>query len=110
MQSNGGMRRIFLVKYVLLHKYGVTIMQTISATDLARNTREILDRVATGGESVVIQRNHMMIAQIIPPERSMTAAQALTGLSFPTLTKEQASAWLRDSKAGFDDTVHDPWA
>ena len=33
-------------------------MQTISATELARNTREILDRVATQGETVAIERNH----------------------------------------------------
>ncbi len=38
-------------------------MQTISATDLARNTREILDKFASRGESMVVERNHIMIAQ-----------------------------------------------
>jgi hypothetical protein len=37
-------------------------MQTVSATDLARNTREILDKVVSGGETVAIERNHTMIA------------------------------------------------
>ena len=85
-------------------------MQTISATELTRNTREILDRVATRGETVTIERNHTMIAQIMPPQKAMTAAQALAGLSFPILTPQQAGSWLQDSKDGFGDSVRDPWA
>jgi len=85
-------------------------MRTISATDLARNTREILDKVASHGETVVIERNHIMIAQIVPPVRIMTAAQALDGLGLPVLTPKQAAAWLKQSKDEFDDTVRDPWA
>ncbi len=85
-------------------------MQTISATDLARNTREILDKVASRGETMVVKRNHIMIAKIVPPERAMTAHQALTGLRFPVLTSEQAAAWLKDSREGFDEMVRDPWA
>jgi len=85
-------------------------MQTISATDLARNTREVLDQVASRGETVVIERNHTVIAQIVPPERTMTASQALAGLALPVLTPAQAIAWLRDSKEGFGDAVLDPWA
>lgn len=85
-------------------------MQTISATDLARNTREILDKVASRGETVIIERNHTTIAQIMPPPQTMTAAQALAGLTFPLLTPAQATAWLKDSKGDFGDGVRDPWA
>jgi antitoxin (DNA-binding transcriptional repressor) of toxin-antitoxin stability system len=89
-------------------------MQTITATDLARNTREILDRVSSQGETVAIERNHSVIAQITPAQRSMTAAQALAGLSSPRLTAPQANAWLMDSRDGesgsFDDVVRNPWA
>lgn len=85
-------------------------MPTISATNLARNTRVILDQVANQGEIVTIERNHTMIAQIVPPERSMTATQALAGLTLPVLTLAQASAWLNESKADFGDTVRNPWA
>jgi antitoxin (DNA-binding transcriptional repressor) of toxin-antitoxin stability system len=84
-------------------------MPIISATDLARNTREILDGVVSRGEVVAIERNRVMIAKIVPPERTMTAAQALAGLR-PTLTPEQGEAWLKDSKQPFDETVRDPWA
>ncbi|MGA1982134.1 MAG: hypothetical protein ABSG84_06650 [Acidobacteriaceae bacterium] len=84
-------------------------MQTISATDLARNTSKILDRVISRGESVAVERNRAVIAQIIPPAPTMTAAQALSGL-VPGLSSEQAAAWLRDSRDQFGQTVHDPWA
>ena len=84
-------------------------MRTISATDLARNTREILDTVASQGETVVIERNHTMIAQIIPPTRTMTASQALAGLGLPILTPEQAAAWIKDGRDGFGEAVRDPW-
>jgi antitoxin (DNA-binding transcriptional repressor) of toxin-antitoxin stability system len=84
-------------------------MQNVTATDLARNTREILDAVAGRGETVVVERNHMMIARIVPAERPMTAAQALAGLP-AVLTRSQAAAWLKDSRGAFDETVPDPWA
>ncbi len=90
-------------------------MFTINATDLARNTREILDKVASRGETVAIERNHTLIAQIMPSQRTMTAAQALDGLASPMLTPAQAKAWMKDSrdegsKEAFGDTVRDPWA
>ena len=91
-------------------------MQTISATDLARNTREILDRVASRGETLAIERNHTVIAQIVPPVRTMNAFQVLAELTPPMLTPAQATAWLNDSKEDGGDTgdsgsaVRDPWA
>lgn len=85
-------------------------MQTVSATHLARHTREILDQVANQGVVVAVERNHATIAQIMPPQRTMTAAQALSGLVLPTLTLTQATAWINDSKADFGDLVRSPWA
>ncbi|MGH9598581.1 MAG: type II toxin-antitoxin system Phd/YefM family antitoxin [Terracidiphilus sp.] len=81
-------------------------MQTIRATELARRTKEILDRVASRGESVAVERNGAVIAQIVPAERTMTAAQAISGLELG-LTPSQAAAWLRDSK---ENVVRDPLA
>jgi antitoxin (DNA-binding transcriptional repressor) of toxin-antitoxin stability system len=85
-------------------------MQTISATELARNTREVLDKVVSLGEIVAIERNSVMIAQIMPSQRSMTAVQALAGLSFAPLSAALAAAWLADSKADFNNAARDPWA
>ena len=62
------------------------------------------------GERVAIERNHTLIAQIVPPQRTMSAAQALAGLALPMLTSTQASAWLKDSRQDFSDAVRDPWA
>jgi len=85
-------------------------MHAISATELARNTREILDRVSSHGETVTIQRNQTLIAQIIPSPRTMTATQALEGLGISMLSPKQSDAWLTDSKEQFGDAVRDPWA
>ena len=83
-------------------------MQIVSATDLARNTREILDKVSSSGESVAIERNQVTVAHLVPPEPMMTAAQALVGLK-GMLTRDQAAEWLEDSRNSFDETVNDPW-
>ncbi len=83
-------------------------MQTITATDLARNTRKILDAVAGRGETVLVERNHVAIARIVPPLPAMTASQALAGFQ-PLLTAEQAADWLRNSRNAFDEAVADPW-
>jgi antitoxin (DNA-binding transcriptional repressor) of toxin-antitoxin stability system len=85
-------------------------MQTISTTDLTRNTREILDKVVSRGETIAVERNHTQVAKIVPPDRIMTAQQALAGFEFPVLTPEEAAAWLKDSRGNFDETVRDPWA
>ena len=85
-------------------------MKTISATDLARNTRALLDRVVSRGETIVIERNNTAVAKLVPPEAQMTADQALAGLPTPLLTKKQAAAWLKDSRNSFGQTVDDPWA
>lgn len=81
----------------------------ITATELARNTREVLDGVAARGDVVIVERNRTPIARIAPPERTMTAAQALAGLR-PALTRRQAADWLRDSRGTFDERLRDPWA
>src|SRR5260364_196275 len=39
-------------------------MKTISATDLAQNTRKILDQVASRRETVAVERHHTLIAKI----------------------------------------------
>ena len=83
-------------------------MHTVSATELIRNVREVLDRIASGGETVMVERNGAVAARIAPPERTMTAAQALAALR-PVMTLDQAAAWQRDSRETFDAAVRDPW-
>ncbi len=84
-------------------------MTTITATELARNTSDILDKIAGGGEVVMVERNRAVVARIGPPGRTMIAAEALAALQ-PVMTSEQAAAWLRDSRKTLDEAVLDPWA
>jgi antitoxin (DNA-binding transcriptional repressor) of toxin-antitoxin stability system len=82
-------------------------MQVISASDLARNTSAILERILTG-ETVSVMRNRTEIAHIVPAKRTMTAAQAIAGLE-GKLTPAQGDSWLKDSRGEFDEEVRDPW-
>jgi antitoxin (DNA-binding transcriptional repressor) of toxin-antitoxin stability system len=80
----------------------------VSACDLARKTRAILDRVVGGGETVTIERNNVTVARLVPAEPSMTAVQALADLT-RMLTPEQGADWRRDSRAAFGEDIRDPW-
>ncbi|MGA2650056.1 MAG: hypothetical protein ABSF28_06025 [Terracidiphilus sp.] len=82
-------------------------MPVISASDLARNTSAILERVLTG-ETVSVMRNRTEIAHIVPAKRTMTAAQAVAGLE-GKLTAAQGNSWLKDSLGEFGEEVRDPW-
>ena len=84
-------------------------MPTITATELARHTRQILDQVAQRRETVVVERNQTVIARLVPADPALNAAQALEGLP-QNLGADGAARCLRDSRAGFDDGVRDPWA
>jgi len=87
-------------------------MQIISASDLARNTSAILERILTG-ETVTVMRNRTEVAHIVPVKQTMTAAQAIHGLE-AKLTPAQGDSWLRDSRpesdqGDFDEEVRNPW-
>jgi antitoxin (DNA-binding transcriptional repressor) of toxin-antitoxin stability system len=84
-----------------------TKLQTISASDLARNTSAILDRILSG-EAVSVMRNSTEIAHIVPAKRTMAAAQAIAGLA-GKLTPAQGDSWLRDSRGEFDQEIKNPW-
>ena len=82
-------------------------MPKISATELNRNTSDILDKVASRGEVVMIERNRAVVARIAPPERTVTATDALAALR-PCMTVDQAAAWLRQSRETLDEAVREP--
>ena len=82
-------------------------MQTISASDLARNTSAILERILMG-ESVSVMRNRTEIAHIVPAKRTMTAAQAIAGVE-GGLSPAQGESWIKDSRGEFDEEVRNPW-
>lgn len=83
-------------------------MAVVTATELARDTRRILDLVSQNRVSVEVRRNDVAVARLSPVRPTMTAAEALAGLH-ADLTHEQAQEWLRASRTPFVDAVADPW-
>jgi antitoxin (DNA-binding transcriptional repressor) of toxin-antitoxin stability system len=92
-----------------------TPKKTITATELARNLRQVLDRLAVEGEEVVIERNHQRIARLVPGPGRQTALEAMADL-YRTLTPDAAANWLQDvgretdSATDARDEIRDPWA
>ena len=85
-------------------------MQTITATDLSRNFRVMLNRVEFQHEELLIVRNNFPVARLVPGPATMTASEAFADL-YRTLPKEAGDTWLADSR--LDDAisceVRDPW-
>ncbi|MEQ1593542.1 MAG: type II toxin-antitoxin system Phd/YefM family antitoxin [Casimicrobium sp.] len=85
-------------------------MQGISATLLARNTSEVLDRVVRERQPILIERGRTVVARLSPEAGVMTAAQALANFNVPKLSTKEGRAWLKDSRLPAVDTLRDPWA
>ncbi|MBK7146182.1 MAG: type II toxin-antitoxin system Phd/YefM family antitoxin [Xanthomonadales bacterium] len=83
-------------------------MTTVTATELARRTQEILNQLLRDGEKVFVERNQHVIAELVPAAQSMTARQALAGLE-PMLTAAEAKRWLDDSRKELGSDLRDPW-
>jgi len=90
-------------------------VKTITATNLARNLRRVLDRIAIDGEEMVIERNHEQIARLVPGPGRQTALEAMADL-YRTLSEDAAATWEADSRKGrwkggrLDKGLRDPWA
>jgi antitoxin (DNA-binding transcriptional repressor) of toxin-antitoxin stability system len=90
-------------------------VRTITATDLARNLRRVLDRLAIEGEEIVIERNREQVARLLPGPARQTALEAMADL-YRTLPEDAAANWEADSRRGrwkgsrLDKGIRDPWA
>ena len=90
-------------------------MRTITATELARNLRRVLDRLAVEGEEIAIERNREHVARLVPGPARQTALEAMADL-YRTLPEDAAADWEADSRRGrwkgsrLDKGVRDPWA
>ena len=72
-------------------------MRTISATELARDLRRVLDRVVTEGEEIVIERNHEQISRLIAGPGRQNALEAMADLCH-TLPDDVAATWETDAR------------
>jgi len=90
-------------------------VRTITATELARNLRRVLDRMVIEGEEIVIERNREQVARLLPGPARQTALEAMADL-YRTLPEDAAATWEEDSRRGrwkgsrLDKGVRDPWA
>ena len=86
-------------------------MQTITATELARNLRQVLDRLAVGGEEIVVERNQRPIARLLAIPPRQTALEVMADL-YRTLPEPAARGWLTDARSDdtLDQALRDPWA
>lgn len=90
-------------------------MKTITATDLARNLRRVLDRLVIEGEEIVIERNREQVARLLPGPARQTALEAMADL-YRTLPEDAAATWEADGRKGrwkgsrLDKGIRDPWA
>lgn len=86
-------------------------MQTITATDLSRNFRVMLNRVEFQHEELIIVRNNFPVARLVPGPATMTAGEAFGDL-YRTLPEAAGKTWLADSRLNdtTDSEVRDPWA
>lgn len=89
-------------------------MRTITATELARNLRQVLDRLRADGEEVIVERNHEQICRLVPGPARQNALEAMADL-YRTLPAKSAADWLKDSRSApalnqtLDQSMRDAW-
>jgi len=87
-------------------------MKRITATELARNLRAVLDQVRESGEDYIVERGRQPVARVSPSPGHMTAEQALADL-YRTLDPADGKTWLddaREARESLADELRDPWA
>jgi antitoxin (DNA-binding transcriptional repressor) of toxin-antitoxin stability system len=98
---------------MILRIYGDSV-KTITTTELARNLRQVIDRLAVEGEEIVIERNRRQVARLVPGLHHQTALEAMADL-YRTLPAEAAADWEKDIRTPPNDQMldrlnRDPWA
>jgi len=74
-------------------------MKIIISTELARNLRQVLDRLAAGGEEIVIERNRQQVTRLVPGPGQQTALEATADV-YRTLPEDAAARWEADARRG----------
>jgi len=85
-------------------------MRVVTATELARNLKKILDRVQFAAENVTIVRNKQPIAFLMPGSSQMTALEAMSDL-YRTIADEAGQDWVKDSRSAptLSNRLKNPW-
>ena len=86
-------------------------MKTMSATDVVRNFRHVLDILEHSSEEITVIRNHRPVARLVSGVAHMTALEALVDLHC-TIEPEEGEKWLADMKKinkSVSGKVRNPW-
>jgi PHD/YefM family antitoxin component YafN of YafNO toxin-antitoxin module len=86
-------------------------VRTVTATELVRNFRTMLDSVEFKREELSIVRNNHEVARVVPGPSIMNALEAMADL-YRTLPAEAAAGWMKDARqpgGRLKDEVRDPW-
>ena len=87
-------------------------MKTMTATEVARGFRRVLDSLEQGGEEIVVVRNSHPVARLVPGAPRMKAIEALGDL-YRVLDDAEGDAWAADARKSDRLLVaeaRDPWA
>ena len=87
-------------------------MQKVSATEFARNLRQVLDRVAETGEEYIVERGKRPVVKLSPVPEGRSAQEVMSDL-YRVLPDRAGDEWLEDARRGgatLSDEVSDPWA
>jgi len=86
-------------------------MKKITATDLARNLRAVLDQVNETGEEYVVERGRRPVARVSPSPGLLSADEAMADL-YRTISPEAAEGWIDDARrdeALLSNELRNPW-
>ncbi|MCI0443344.1 type II toxin-antitoxin system Phd/YefM family antitoxin [bacterium] len=86
-------------------------MKTMTATEVARNFRKVLDSLQNGTEEIIIVRNNQAVAKLLPGAPKMTALEALSDI-YKTIPAQEGDSWLKDAKRGsrkLRKELRNPW-
>ena len=86
-------------------------MLQITATELARKFKQMMNLVEFQGEELIVVRHNHQVAKIIPGPSTMTALEAMSDL-YRTLPEDAGMTWVKDSREGTMGNltaVRDPW-
>lgn len=87
-------------------------MTVITASELARNLRRVLDQLEHGDVEIVVTRKTHEIARLLPNLPRLTALEAMADIRGSSNAR-RSDAWARDaakldSRASHE--MKDPWA
>jgi len=93
----------------------IIMAKSVTVTELLRNFSEYINRVTYRGESFVLVRGKLKVAELKPSPLGCKVSDLLASLaSMPLLSSKEGAAFASDiakaKKKGSKEVLQDPWA